>query len=99
MRTDSTVLEEDGLEKPVDLPYTDSYNPHMKHINEGRVREMVRIAVIAEGSQKAFARRVGLSEQYLVDVLKERRAIPTKILEFLGLERVISYKRADGGRL
>ena len=60
---------------------------------------MVRIAILAEGSQKAFAQRVSLSEQYLVDILKMRRPVPQKILDFLGLERVISYRRIDGGKL
>lgn len=71
----------------------------MRHITEERLRGMVRIAVQVEGSQKAFARKVGVSEGYLVDVLKNRRSVPQKILDFLGLERVTLYRRTDGGKL
>lgn len=71
----------------------------MRHITEERLRGMVRIAVQVEGSQKAFAQKVGVSEGYLVDVLKNRRSVPRKILEFLGVERVTLYRRIDGGGL
>lgn len=60
---------------------------------------MVQIAIKADGSQKAFAKRIGLSESYLSDVLNRRRDISPRILKFLGLERVISYRRIDGGQL
>jgi DNA-binding transcriptional regulator YdaS (Cro superfamily) len=60
---------------------------------------MVQIAIKAEGSQKAFARRVGLSESYLSDILNRRREISPRILKFLGLERVVTYQRVDGGQL
>lgn len=54
---------------------------------------MVRLAIQMDGSQKAFAQRVGVSEQYLVDVMKSRRAVPKKILDWLGYERVVLYRR------
>ncbi len=71
----------------------------MKQIPEERVIGMVQIAIKADGSQKAFAKRIGLSESYLSDVLNRRRNISPRILKFLGLERVISYRRIDGGQL
>lgn len=71
----------------------------MKLIPEDKVIGMVQIAIKVDGSQKAFAKRVGLSESYLSDVLNKRRDISPRILKFLGLERVISYRRIDGGQL
>lgn len=71
----------------------------MKQIPEARVLNMVRIGIQVAGSQKAYAKRVGLSESYLSDVLNGRRDISPRILKHLGLERVVYYKRIDGGSL
>lgn len=73
----------------------------MKQIGADRVLGMIRIAIQVEGSQKAFAERVGISEQYLTDILRGRRPIggATCVLDFLGLERVVTFKRKDGGSL
>lgn len=72
-----------------------------KQINEDRVREMVRTAILLEGSQKAFAQKLGVSEQYLSDVLKRRRSLSgaRRLLDWLGLEAVATYRRKDGGSL
>lgn len=43
------------------------------------------------GSQRAAAQQLGVSAQYLCDVLKGRRAPGSKILEPLGLKRVVGY--------
>lgn len=68
-------------------------------IYEDRLREMIQIGVTVDGSQKAFAKRVGISEQYLSDILKGRREPGAKLLNYFGLERVVGYRRADGGKL
>ena len=68
-------------------------------IYEDRLREMLEIGVQVDGSQKAFAKRMGISEQYLSDVLKGRREPGAKVLKYFGLERVVGYRRADGGKL
>ena len=47
------------------------------------------------GSQKAFAARLGISEQYLTDILKRRREPGEKILKPLGLRRVVTYERIE----
>lgn len=60
---------------------------------------MLDIAIVAAGSQKAFAKEAAISEQYLSDVLNGRRDIGDKLLKWFGLERVISYRRTDGGSL
>jgi DNA-binding transcriptional regulator YdaS (Cro superfamily) len=71
----------------------------MKQIPEKKVIDLVRLGIQIEGSQKAYAKRVGLSESYLSDVLNQRRDISPRILKHLGLERVVYYRRIDGGSL
>ena len=45
------------------------------------------------GSQKALAAKLGVSAPYLGDVLNGRKEPGPAILEPLGLERVVSYRR------
>jgi hypothetical protein len=73
----------------------------MRQIDETRVRKMLDIALQVEGSQKVLAKKMGVSAQYLCDVMKNRRALSgaTSILNWLGLEAVVSYRRKDGGQL
>lgn len=71
----------------------------MKQINETRMRNMLETAIKVSGSQKAFAKEAGISEQYLSDVLNGRRDVGGKILKWFGLERVIYFRRIDGGGL
>lgn len=44
------------------------------------------------GSQKAVAKKLKVSQQYLNDVLRGRREAGDKILHPLGLKKVISYE-------
>lgn len=44
-------------------------------------------------SQAEMAKKIGISPQYLHDVLNERRGPGEKILDFLGLEKVVLYRR------
>ena len=60
---------------------------------------MLDIAIQTAGSQKAFAAEAGISEQYLSDVLNNRRDIGEKLLKWFGMERVTLYRRSDGGTL
>ena len=43
--------------------------------------------------QKDVAHELGISEQYLSDVLNERTEPGAKILAPLGIERVVTYRR------
>lgn len=63
------------------------------------MRKMLDIAIAAAGSQKAFAAEANISEQYLSDVLNGRRDIGDKILKWFSMERVVFYRRTDGGTL
>jgi DNA-binding transcriptional regulator YdaS (Cro superfamily) len=51
--------------------------------------------VEAEGSQKALAARLEVSETYLSDVLRGRRAAGNKILARYNLRAVTSYHAAE----
>ena len=46
--------------------------------------------------QRTLAHELGISESYLCDVLKGRKEPGESILEPLGLERVIRYRRRNG---
>ena len=61
-------------------------------LTERDVIERLQAAVQAVGSQKAFAVAHGISEQYVSDLLRGRRELSPKILDILGLERVVSYR-------
>ena len=50
-------------------------------------------------TQKALADDLGLSKQYLCDVLRGRREPGPKILSALKLERVVTYRRKTNGYL
>jgi hypothetical protein len=71
----------------------------MKQIDEARLREMINVAIQVAGSRFAFCQQAGISEQYLSDVLNGKRAVGKKILKWFGLERVVYYRRVDGGQL
>jgi transcriptional regulator with XRE-family HTH domain len=45
------------------------------------------------GSQAEMAEKIGVSPQYLSDVLNEKRGPGDKILAYLGLEKVITYRK------
>jgi len=46
-------------------------------------------------TQKDVAKDLGISPQYLSDILKGRREISTEIARRLGFERVVTYVRFD----
>ena len=50
----------------------------------------------AAGSQQAFAKAHGISPQYLSDVLRGRRDPGQKLLDAMGLKRVVSYQQNGG---
>ena len=53
-----------------------------------RIAARIRVA----GSQKAAAAALGISAQYLTDILNGRREPGPKMLKALGLERISSYR-------
>lgn len=47
------------------------------------------------GSQRAFAEMHDISAQYVTDVLKRKREPGEKILDALGLEKIVSYREKE----
>lgn len=60
------------------------------------VRQSIRLVCENMGGQKVFAERVGVSQQYVSDVLNEKREPGPSILSALGLEKVVTYRSVKG---
>lgn len=56
----------------------------------------LRGCVKVEGSQKAVAKKLGVSQQYLTDVLKGRRDISDTVARKMGYEKVAVFFRTEG---
>ncbi|HEU5236098.1 MAG TPA: helix-turn-helix domain-containing protein [Pyrinomonadaceae bacterium] len=63
----------------------------MKQLTQEEFLSRIRDDVEAEGSQKALAAKLEVSETYLSDVLRGRRAAGNKILARYNLRAVTSY--------
>lgn len=57
------------------------------------MRDRLRAAIAAAGSQREWAQQYGISQSYVSEALKGTRGIGEAILRALGLERVIVYGR------
>lgn len=57
------------------------------------IRSLLREACDEAGSQKAWAESHGLSGSYVTDVLQGRRDPGQSILEALGYERLVGYRK------
>ena len=63
------------------------------NLTKDDVLSMLRKAVKDAGSQRWLARSWGVSEQFLSDVLRNNRRPTYAILENLGIEATIVYRR------
>ncbi len=52
-----------------------------------RIRKRLHAMILREGSQRAVAQSLGISEAYLSDILREKRAPGRKVLLALALTR------------
>lgn len=60
------------------------------------VRQMLRAYMGANDlTQTSLAKKIGISTPYLNDILLEKREPQGKVLDWLKLQRVVVYKRAD----
>lgn len=66
-------------------------------MTEQQVIEML-VRRLGDGTQTALAEQIGVTPQYLHDVLNNRRAPGAKILEFLRLEKREEYVQVRNGR-
>ena len=67
----------------------------MKKLTQEEFLGLIRDDVDAEGSQKALAARLDVSEAYLSDVLRGRRSAGNKILSRYNLRAVTTYEPAE----
>lgn len=62
-------------------------------MTEDDIRAEVIAACEEHGGQKAYAKKIGVSLQYLHDFLKSRRSLGPSILKALRLKKVVRYER------
>src|SRR5436305_12001664 len=74
------------LEFPPKCRYT-------SHMNANHIRKLLRDACTAHGGESGFARHIGVSAQLINAVLRGAREPRGKVLDALGLEAVITYRR------
>jgi transcriptional regulator with XRE-family HTH domain len=67
----------------------------MKQLTQEEFLGLIRDDVETEGSQKALAAKLDVSETYLSDVLRGRRSAGNKILTRYNLRAVTSYASAE----
>ena len=67
----------------------------MKQLTQEEFLSLIRDDVETEGSQKALANKLEVSETYLSDVLRGRRTAGNKILSRYNLRAVTSYHPAE----
>lgn len=64
----------------------------MKYLTTPEVRELLRAAV-KHRSQASLAKEVGVTQPYLSLILSNNKAGFGKFLDYLGLERVVLYRK------
>lgn len=64
-------------------------------MNTDTVLKILRRRIVELGSQTALAAELRVSDAYLSDVLRGRKEPGAKILEPLGLEKVINYQQRE----
>jgi DNA-binding transcriptional regulator YdaS (Cro superfamily) len=62
-------------------------------MTEKEVIERLRIACQNAGGQKAFAKLHGFSAAFVSDVVNGKRHPSDRVLEAIGLERVVTYRK------
>lgn len=60
-------------------------------LDEQDVIRRLRAAVDQAGGQRAFARAVGVTAAYVNDMLRGRRSVGVKVLDALGIERIVTH--------
>lgn len=69
----------------------------MTNMNETELLGLMQRRIRKSGSQAAWARENGLSVPYVNDVLNCRRGPGASILRALGVEKVVIYRKSEGG--
>jgi hypothetical protein len=67
----------------------------VNQLTAAQIRSLLkeRISALEGHRQQTLAAEIGVSRSFLSDVLNERREPTGKVLEYLGFERVVTYRR------
>lgn len=65
----------------------------MRYANNTTILHALRVTVRHAGSVNAFAKRHGLSQSYVSQVLSGSRGIGAKIAKALDFDRVVLYRK------
>ena len=65
-----------------------------RYIDAGAIELALVRFVKSRRTQKRAAKDLGISQQYLCDVLKGRREISATLADQLGYERVVMFRKA-----
>jgi hypothetical protein len=68
---------------------------YTRHMNANAVRKLLRAECQAAGGESMLARRIGVTQQLISAVLTGTREPRGKILDALGLEVVVTYRRKN----
>lgn len=60
------------------------------------VRTWLKDRARVMGSQRELAKKIGISQAYLCHLLTGKREPAGKVLDFLGVQRVVGYKCTNG---
>lgn len=64
-----------------------------RSLSEAHVLARLKTAVYDAGSVSEFARRAGVSQPYVYQAMTGKTTIGPRILDALGIERVVVYRR------
>lgn len=76
-----------------------SLGPFHEAYYEDQLRAMLRSEASAAESKTALAKRIGISPQFLNDMLRGNRRISGRALAFLGFSEITVYYRIGGDRV
>lgn len=79
-------------EKCIEGKFNEDHYSYYWECTEKEILDHIKEHVRQFGSQKEFAKRCGISQQFLSDILHGRREISDKILKFLHIERKVIYE-------
>lgn len=63
----------------------------MRYYTQDEVNQLVDQAIAQLGNDNRFAKELGVSRQFIRHIKLERRSPGQKVLDYLGLERVVRY--------
>ena len=83
------------VQNPPNRPKFPAEKWHMakNHITEDEFLRMVLKEIRKLGSQKAFAQKIGISQQYLSDILRKKRLVCSRMLDYFDMKMTVLIER------